>query len=41
MNGSDSDKRVIVKKGRKYDYSSFKEFLNNFDCLKKLIPGDS
>ena len=31
----------IVKKGRKYDYSSFKEFLNNFDCLEKLIPGDS
>ena len=31
----------IVKKGRKYDYSSFKEFLNNFDCLEKLIQGDS
>ncbi len=31
----------IVKKGRKYDYNSFKDFLNNFDCLEKLIPGDS
>ncbi len=31
----------VLKQGRKYDYSVFKDFLNNFDCLEELMPGDS
>lgn len=31
----------VIKKGKKYDYSAFKEFLNNFECLEELIEGDS
>lgn len=31
----------VVKKGRKYDYSAFKDFLNNFACLEELIESDS
>ena len=37
----------VVKKGRtlqngkRYDYSVFEKFLNNFDCLEEQIEGDS
>ena len=31
----------VLKNGKKYDYSVFEKFLNNFDCLEKLIDGDS
>lgn len=31
----------VLKKGKKYDYSAFKNFLNNFECLEELIEGDS
>ncbi len=27
---------VILNKGKKYDYTCFKDFLNNFECLEKL-----
>ena len=31
----------VLNQGKKYDYSVFKDFLNNFDCLEELIEGDS
>lgn len=31
----------VTKKGRKYDYTVFEDFLNDFDCLEELIEGDS
>ena len=31
----------VIKKGRKYNYSVFKNFLNNFECLEELMDGDS
>ena len=31
----------VKKKGRKYDYSAFESFLNNFDCLEELLENDS
>ncbi len=31
----------VLKKSRKYDYSAFEDFHNNFDCLEELIDGDS
>lgn len=30
----------VIKIGRKYDYTAFDDFLNNFDCLEELIDGD-
>ena len=30
----------VVKKGRKYDYSAFKDFLNKFNRLEELMDGD-
>ena len=34
-------KGEVLKQGRKHDYSAFKDFLNDFDCLEKLMDGDS
>ena len=31
----------VLNKGRKYDFSAFKDFHNNFDCLEERIDGDS
>lgn len=30
----------ITKKGKKYDYTAFDEFLNNFECLEEMMEGD-
>ena len=31
----------VTKKGRKYNYAVFDDFLNDFECLEELIEGDS
>ena len=31
----------LIMTGKKYDYSVFEKFHNNFDCLEELIDGDS
>lgn len=31
----------VLNKGKKYDFSVFEDFHNNFDCLEELIGGDS
>ena len=30
----------VLTKGKKYDYSAFEDFHNNFECLEELIDGD-
>ena len=30
----------VLNQGKKYDYSAFEDFLNNFDCLEEIIEGD-
>ena len=32
---------MVLNKGRKYDFSVFENFHNNFECLEELIEGDS
>ena len=31
----------VLNRGRKYDFSAFEDFHNNFKCLEELIDGDS
>ena len=35
-----NEKGMVLSKGKKYDYSCFKDFHNNFDCLEEILESD-
>ena len=37
----DEKRAKTLPNGKRYDYSVFEKFLNNFDCLEEPMDGDS